>query len=343
MSERTAIRAVAALERAGLISIERSEGRGRPNRFTLIKGGRGPDAERRTHSGRDPELPANAFKVASVLADHLNRKSRMAWPDQATIADLAGLSESAVKRMIAALRRHGYLDLVSGGGAGHSSRYRFIDEKGFISEPVSAAEKGSDRAAKRGSKSEKKGFSSEPRPYEGGSNEPPDLRERECAQARATPRTGARPSDGPAPVRKAEPATDRPGGKVEGGARERTGRQPEGFTELRQLWRRPWPDDDDAEALAAFTAATRSGVRAGKILAAAKAWVTDADSPRFLPSLTKWLAGRSWERPPPGRDRPRPDKAAKAGQSAPRNGGKVDLARMALAQGRAIKEGRAGL
>jgi DNA-binding MarR family transcriptional regulator len=113
---------------------------------------------------RDPELPANAFKVASVLADHLNRKSRMAWPDQETIADLAGLSESSVKRMIAALRRRGYLDLVAGGGAGHSSRYRLIDEKGFISEPVSVAERGSDRAAKKGSKPAKKGFTTEPRP-----------------------------------------------------------------------------------------------------------------------------------------------------------------------------------
>jgi hypothetical protein len=59
-----------------------------------------------------------------------------------------------------------------------------------------------------------------------------------------------------------------------------------------------------------------------------------------LKSLSQWLADRGWERPPPGRDRPRPDKAAKARQSAPRNGGKVDLARMALAQGRAIREGR---
>jgi hypothetical protein len=264
---------------------------------------------------------------------------------------MGNVAERTAIRAIHSLERAGLIIVDRRVGRGHTNLFTFVMLE-RVTQPCQgfAAEKGDKPGAKRPPDAARKGDKPAVEKVtelchpnkERASTKPSQQRERECSHARATPQPGARASDGPAPVKKAEPATDRPGGKVEGGARERTGRKSEPFLELRQLWRRPWVDTDDAEASAAFTAAVREGVRAGKIMHAAKAWVTDADSPRFLPSLTKWLADRGWERPPPGRHRPRSDKA-NARQSAPRNGGKVDLARMELAQGRAIKEGRAGL
>jgi hypothetical protein len=109
---------------------------------------------------------------------------------------------------------------------------------------------------------------------------------------------------------------------------------------LQASWPRPWVDNDTGEAWLAYDAAVRE-VSPAAILAGAKAWVEDAERPRFLPSLAKWLITRSWEKPPPwGRVKARQDKAA---HDAPRYRGKPDLAQIALAQGRRIQAERAGL
>ena len=87
---------------------------------------------------------------------------------------------------------------------------------------------------------------------------------------------------------------------------------------MRRSWRRPRADTDDDEALAVFTAATRSGVRADKILDSARAWDEGVDTARFLPSLTKWLTGRGWEKSPPGRDQPHRDRRRDAAPGSDR-------------------------
>ena len=71
----------------------------------------------------------------------------------------------------------------------------------------------------------------------------------------------------------------------------------ERFSELREIWRRPWADDVAADQRA-FEVACRE-VAPEDIIVAASAWVAAADAPRFLPPLAKWLASRGWEKPPP--------------------------------------------
>jgi hypothetical protein len=96
---------------------------------------------------RNPNLPGNAFKVAYEIAIHLNRKTREAWPSQATIATGTALSESTVKAMIGALRKHGHLHVEPGVGRGRSTRYRLLiqPEKGRALDPFVTAERGRDQ------------------------------------------------------------------------------------------------------------------------------------------------------------------------------------------------------
>jgi hypothetical protein len=72
------------------------------------------------------------------------------------------------------------------------------------------------------------------------------------------------------------------------------------FAELRRVWVRPWPDNDDAEARRALAKALEDA-DADTIIAAASEWVRLADAPRFLAPLPRWLADRCWERDPPQR------------------------------------------
>jgi ABC-type sugar transport system substrate-binding protein len=88
-------------------------------------------------------------------------------------------------------------------------------------------------------------------------------------QARSfPPAAAARAPDGGA-------AAEREMGKTDAGAK---------FAELRRVWTRPWPDNDDREARAAFAKAVEEGADPDTIIAAAE-WVRLADHPRFLPKL----------------------------------------------------------
>jgi hypothetical protein len=49
-----------------------------------------------------------------------------------------------------------------------------------------------------------------------------------------------------------------------------------------------------------------------EILAGAQAWAAAFHEPRFLPNLAKWLAGRSWAKPPPQKRERRPRKRSHA-------------------------------
>jgi hypothetical protein len=273
---------------------------------------------------RDPELPGNAFKVASVLAEHLNRKLLIAWPSQTRLADHTGLSESSVKRSIAALRRRGYLDLEPGGGCGRSSRYRLliVDEPaaqtGPEMNPFITAERGSDQAAKGVQYGPKRGSVLDPDLLNtsGDANASPREKERENAHARATYRPDAGGPCGPAAGREGE--TIKP--EILTPA--------DGFRALRQTWVRPWADHDDREAMRAYRAVA-AGTGHEAIIAAAESWVAAADPPRFLMKLSRWLSERFWERDPPQPQRRREAR----GRSRSRSKANVVGVRAAMAMG----------
>jgi hypothetical protein len=58
----------------------------------------------------DGTLPPAAFKLAYIISQHINRKSRIAWPSQETLAEAMGLkSERSIRRLSEALEAGGHL------------------------------------------------------------------------------------------------------------------------------------------------------------------------------------------------------------------------------------------
>src|SRR5437899_9544252 len=75
----------------------------------------------------DPDLPPSAFKIAYVIAEHVNRQSGVAWPSSRTIAKACALSQPTVIELVPKLVTNGHLALEPGrAGRGHSHRYRLI-------------------------------------------------------------------------------------------------------------------------------------------------------------------------------------------------------------------------
>ena len=75
----------------------------------------------------DPDLPPSAFKIAYVIAEHVNRQSGEAWPSSRTIAKACALSQPTVIELVPKLVANGHLALEPGrAGRGHSHRYRLI-------------------------------------------------------------------------------------------------------------------------------------------------------------------------------------------------------------------------
>jgi biotin operon repressor len=255
---------------------------------------------------RDRHLPGNAFKVAYEIALHVNRKTRLAWPSQTTIAGNTGLSESTVKKMIGLLRARGHLEIEAGGGRGRSTRYRLIinAEKGRDHAPFVEPQKGSRSAEKGVAFGEIKGSRSRPRPSErdlGASYEAPKEEGEREAQSLAR-------RAGPADLRAGAGAPPR--SEEDSGEQGKQGKQEilpparalpweDQLRSLRAIWPRPWLDDPDAERRA--YAGARQGTPADEIQAGARAWVAAADAPRYLPPLAKWLAARGWEKLPPAK------------------------------------------
>ena len=102
----------------------------------------------------------------------------------------------------------------------------------------------------------------------------------------------------------------------------------ERFSELREIWARPWADDVAADRRA-FEVACRE-VAPDEIIEAAAAWVAAADHPRFLPALARWLTNRGWDKSPPTKAR-RAHAHERRSDGLPRsNGNKVDLAKIAF-------------
>jgi hypothetical protein len=75
----------------------------------------------------DKKVPSSAFKVAYVIAQHVNEETGEAWPSTETIGDLGGLYPSSVRAMIIKLVEHGHLAVEWGRkGRGHPNRYSMI-------------------------------------------------------------------------------------------------------------------------------------------------------------------------------------------------------------------------
>lgn len=72
----------------------------------------------------DPEVPASAFKLAFVVATHINRQSREAWPAQGRLASGAGVSERQVRTLTDHLAERGHLAVERQRGRGLTNRYR---------------------------------------------------------------------------------------------------------------------------------------------------------------------------------------------------------------------------
>lgn len=247
---------------------------------------------------RDRKLPFSAFHLAYEIAIHLNRRTREAWPNQETIGAESNLSKTTIKKLIRLLQAAGHLAFAVGTHRGVSSRYRAVlkpVERGQHVDPFAEAGKGSAMASK--------GVASEPRR---GRRVDPDLlidlgdaskeeaspngRERKDASRCEAfgPAVGGA-LDAPAPAEERQESKSKPLPEEENQG---------GFAELRALWRRPWVDNDDAEAMAAYLEAIREA-DPHDLMRAARTAVENCDAPRFLPSLSKWLNGRGWEKPPP--------------------------------------------
>ena len=75
----------------------------------------------------DKSLPASAFKVAYVIAQHLNEESGEAFPGSDRIASKIAMSQATVIAMVRQLQTNGHLGVDPGrAGRGHSNRYRLI-------------------------------------------------------------------------------------------------------------------------------------------------------------------------------------------------------------------------
>src|SRR3981081_1057635 len=77
----------------------------------------------------DRNLPSSAFKVAYVIAEHVNRASGDAWPSTERIGQGCALKQSTVVDLVRRLHAAGHLAIEPGrAGRGHSHRYRLIQK-----------------------------------------------------------------------------------------------------------------------------------------------------------------------------------------------------------------------
>lgn len=74
----------------------------------------------------DRQLPPRGFVVAYTIAEHVNQRSWLAWPSQATIVLRTCLTERVVRDAIRALEHGGHLEIgtLTGCGKGNRNTYR---------------------------------------------------------------------------------------------------------------------------------------------------------------------------------------------------------------------------
>jgi len=80
---------------------------------------------------RDLELHPNGRLLAIVIADFINTKSGIAFPSQATLANILGLSTRTIVNLLPQIVARGHLEIAPGNGRGHASEYRLKGEADF--------------------------------------------------------------------------------------------------------------------------------------------------------------------------------------------------------------------
>jgi hypothetical protein len=285
---------------------------------------------------RDKRLRAIDLCVAVELTRYFNEQDHegRAWPSCKTLGDPIDLHEVTVLRSVRRLEVNGHLRVVWGRqGRGQTNQYWMVlkPAERQVLKPANQSEiKPANQSGKPARRQE-----NHLKNHEGVSEETPSHGEREdqpSADLNSTP--GAAAPDGAAPVdqnqelelsiveispeplsephlpkqeglpRAGQVEAPRPKTDSERDARFEKEQLGQSFAVLRRAWVRPWPDADGAEASRLYAAAWRE-VGPVVIQAAAEAFVAAADDPRFLPTLSKWLAGRGWEKPPPQKTRTR--------------------------------------
>jgi hypothetical protein len=86
----------------------------------------------------DRELSAPAFKVAYVIAQHINRETGEAWCSTDTIAKRGGVAQSTVRKAVLELHERAHLDVTWGRqGRGNPNKYSWPrkERTGAIMEP----------------------------------------------------------------------------------------------------------------------------------------------------------------------------------------------------------------
>jgi hypothetical protein len=253
----------------------------------------------------DDKISPVVFKVAFEIAQHFNFSRRhrgAAWPALATIAANINTDKKTVIRAVHQLRERGLLTVEPGRpGRGHPNRYRMSKPKikGGTTPPFQPGEKVASRPERVAPRHQ-----NHLEPSIGGATAPP-YRERVGSLALASP--GARSPYGGAHHHEAKNQEILAPG--------------DGFTELIEIWQRPWGDEDADAARKAFAVACREA-DPDTIIANARRWVEAfAAEPRHLMRLEKWLAKGAWKKQPPSRRQQR-------------NKGKVSMVETVLRVGR---------
>ncbi len=90
---------------------------------------------------RDTLLSPLDFRVFHLIASMINRVTGDAWPAQATLAEMLGVTRRSVQISLARLRRLGYLSAEVQRGRGHVKRYRLSQDHAGGGDADGAAEK----------------------------------------------------------------------------------------------------------------------------------------------------------------------------------------------------------
>ena len=257
-----------------------------------------------------PSILPLALKLAYLIAfKYMNRESRVAFVAQETLARDLNVTDRHVRRLADILQPLG-LVVAPGLGRGKASTYWIDPDKAGKADSrvrLCASKSG---LGKADSRRQKKRTPESALPYK----EDQDLDGESYALPHPGRETFACANDD-SPAAGAPPLTRHP---AEEEAAEES--KKERFAALRAIWARPWADDGAADRRA-FAQACREA-EPDDIMEGAKAWVAAfaaGDGLRYLPLLTKWLASRGWEKPPPTKP--------KGGNGAHRHAGrKPDLA-----------------
>jgi len=305
------------------------------------------------------DLSPTVRLAAWALARRRNVMSGRCDPSYADIAKGMGhMTERSAMRAVAALERAGLIIIERRVGRGRRNRLIFVmPEK--VTQPCQgfAVEKGDKpgagrppHVARKGDKPAAEKVTELCHPnMKRASTKPSEHGEKESARAREAPDISSWRCRAAEMEEGRKPAADRPGGNA---GRDARADHPEaiegeiiapvagGFQDLLAVYARGWPED---HALAGRRYADACAeVGHAVIMEGARRWaevyLADNGGLQFMPPLDHWLAQRLWQEEPQRRWKARAEKAGSNGVR--RYGGKPDLARIAIAQGIAIREGR---